>query len=256
MSDRDWAILATVDPLRVVSGPQLERVHFAGLSERSRARNRRNVLRRLSDWRVLAPLERRIGGARAGSDGLVFAVDSVGQQLLQHAPVRRPHTPLPDSLKHALAVSELVVSVFEHARSGQFEVLSFAAEPWCWVPDGLGGYRKPDAHLRLATRSYIDDWWIERDMHTLGNSRLEKYRSEDLTTIRGKCLDYLDFAERGQVGPNGVLPRVLFAVEDEPRRAAVARIIGSLPDPASRLLHVKTADAAAGYLAEVLLGEG
>jgi hypothetical protein len=250
MSERDWAILGTADRLRVATGPQLERVHFAGLSERSRARNRRNVLHRLSDWRVLAPLERRIGGTRAGSDGLVFALDSIGQQLLQHAAVRRPHTPLPDSLKHALAVSELVVSVLERARSDGFEVLSFAAEPWCWVPDGLGGYRKPDAHLRLATRTYVDDWWIERDMHT------KAYRSEDLPTIRRKLLEYLDFAERGQVGPNGVLPRVLFAVEDERRRAGVAKIIESLPDPASQLFHVATADVAASYLAGVLLGEG
>lgn len=250
LSDRDWAILASVDRLRVVVGIQLERLHFAELSDRSRARERRRVLRRLSDWRVIVPLERRIGGVRAGSDGLIFALDSTGQHLMHRATVRRPYTPTIGSLQHSLAVSELYIALVERARFEHFELLKFATEPACWWPDGHGPghWLKPDAYLRLATQEYSDAWWLEQDMHRPDRP------SEDLPTIRRKLLTYLDFVERGQTGPRGITPRVLISVQTAQRQAAIAGIIESLPDSAATLFHVTTADQAAGHLVQVLRG--
>jgi protein involved in plasmid replication-relaxation len=249
LSDRDRAILASVHRLRLASAHQLERLHFAELSEPSRARTRRRVLARLSDWRVLAPLERRIGGIRAGSTGLVFAVDSAGQWLLQHdaythgatVAIRRPSRPSPALLHHTLAVSELFTALVELSRVEPFAVRDFWTEPRAWLPDGLGGWLKPDAYAVLATDAFVDEWCIEQDNAT-----------EHLPTIARKLRTYLDFFVRGQRGPNGIMPRVLLSVPTDARRAAVQGVIRRLPDPAPQLFHVVTHEHTARYLVRVL----
>src|SRR2546430_4197077 len=83
LSGRDWQILHTVNRLRIVSGEHIQDLFFYSLaSPRSRVVSRARALRRLTAWRVLMPLERRIGGSGRGSTGLAFALDSVGQRLI------------------------------------------------------------------------------------------------------------------------------------------------------------------------------
>jgi hypothetical protein len=202
------------------------------------------VLARLVAWRVLTTLERRIGGVRAGSSGLVYALDSAGVWLSAGTDgqgIRRSELPGVAFVGHTLAVSELYVSLVELGRAEHVELSEFVTEPRSWWPNGLGGWLKPDAYLSLATADYADAWWIEMDMGT-----------EHLPTIRRKVRAYLDFAQRGQVGPSGVMPRVLVSVPDERRRAAVARVIRGLPDPAAELMHVSTAAETARYIMRVL----
>lgn len=244
LAERDRAVMATVDRLRLATGAQLERVDFAELSDGSRARTRRRVLARLTDWRVLTPLERRIGGVRAGSSGLVFALDSAGQWLLRSdeaARVRRPYTPGLMLVRHTLAVSELYVTLVEQARYQPFTLTEFLTEPACWYPDGLGGWLRPDAYMRLDGQDYGDSWWLEQDMST-----------EHVPTITRKLSTYLDFVEHGQLGPGGITPRVLVSVPDGSRQAAVQRAVERLPDPASKLFHVTTAAQASHYLVRIL----
>jgi hypothetical protein len=76
--------------------------------------------------------------------------------------------------------------------------------------------------------------------------------SEDLTSIRHKLTTYLDFVERGQLGPHGIVPRVLINVTNGKRQADIAGIIEHLPAPAPRLFHVTTSDQAVSYLLHVL----
>src|SRR5215470_18611445 len=66
LSERDRTIIKTVKRLRVVTGEQLERLHFTDLAESSRPVMRRRVLTRLVRLRLLVTLERHIGGVRAG----------------------------------------------------------------------------------------------------------------------------------------------------------------------------------------------
>ncbi len=248
LSERDRTILATVERLRLVTGAQLERLHFADLATPSRARSRRRVLARLVAWRVLLRLERRIGGVRAGSSGLVFALDTTGVRLAQLAAhlddassPRRTGEPSVALLAHTLAVTELYVSLVELARSGGFDVSDYLTEPSCWQPNGYGGWLKPDAYLKLSSAQFDDYWWIETDKGT-----------EHLPTIRRKLGVYLDYVNAGGSGPQGVTPRVLVTVPSEARRAAVAELIRRLPEPASALLHAVTEERAPEYLLRVL----
>jgi hypothetical protein len=248
LSERDRAIIGTVHRLRLATGRQLERLHFFDLPSSTRSRIRRRVLARLVAWRVLLNLERRIGGVRAGSSGLVFALDSAGQQvaaleasLRVQATVRRPREPSTALLSHTLTASELYVTLVERSRRELFTVAAFDTEPACWHPDDRGVWLKPDGYLKLSTDAVSDHWWLEVDKGT-----------EHLPTIRRKLVSYLDYAHDGGLGPGGVLPRVLVTVPSEARRAAVAQLMARLPEPAEKLLHVVIESHAPDWLLKIL----
>lgn len=251
LSDRDWAIIDTVDRLHLVSGFQLERLYFSPLSTRSRSVVRWRVLKRLVDARVLIPFERRIGSAQHGSDKLVYALDSAGLQLMRlranangsDRVVRRPRLPGERFVAHMLGVSELYVGLVERTRVGRFVLDDYAAEPAAWVKDGLGGWLKPDAFTKVRHGDVRDYWWIEMDMGT-----------ESPSTVRGKLLTYLGFVEHGQAGPDGVVPRVLICVPDEKRRAGIQRVVNSLPTPADYMFHVVEQANSALHIEQVLAG--
>jgi len=241
---RDRLIIEAVSRLRLATGAQLERLHFADIAPTSRARVRRRVLARLVTWRVLLTLDRRIGGVRAGSAGLVFALDSTGLQLATRAhdgSVRRPREPGLALLGHSLTASELYVALAERSRTGGFTVADFLTEPACWQPLPGGGWLKPDAYVRLVTERVADHWWIEVDKAT-----------EHLPTIRRKLAAFLDYADAGGLGPSGVLPRVLVTVPTTARQEAVLSAIQTLGTQAQALLHVSNETAAPEYLLKVL----
>lgn len=241
LGDRDRAILDDVARLRLATGKQIQELHFNNIALKSRARVRRRVLARLVSWGVLKPLRhRRIGGIRAGSEGLIFTLDTLGRKLshIHHGNDHRsPRDPGSRFVDHTLAISGLYVELVQLARAYGFELAAFDAEPSCWWPNGLGGMLKPDAYVKLAVSEHTDCWWLEQDMDT-----------EDLSTIRKKLLVYLDFVRRGQAGPDNVVPRVLIAVPGEDRQADIADVIRRLPAPADVLFHVTTTTQAAAYL--------
>ncbi|MEA5358764.1 replication-relaxation family protein [Amycolatopsis sp., V23-08] len=230
LSDRDRHIVDDLARVRVLTGEQLTRLHFADLSAASRDRTRRRVLARLVSLKLLTTLERRIGGVRAGSRGLVYALNATGQRFsAARSPgnrPRRPWTPGRLFLKHTLAVSELYVQLRALERAGELQLTTFEAEPASWHPDGSGGRLKPDAYIVVRSSDAADAYWLEQDE-----------ASEGLPTIKRKLLVYVQFARSGQVGPGGVIPRVLVSVPNEARRAAVAEVIACLPDPAFQFIH-------------------
>jgi hypothetical protein len=248
LSERDKAILDDVGRVRVLTGRQVERLHFAELGGRHRDRTRRRVLERLVSLELLTPLERRIGGVRAGSAGLVFALGPAGQRLLDiqgHGSggrVRRPGTPTPRFMIHNLAVAELYVGLVEAARSGAFSLTSFRAEPGCWWQTSEGLWVKPDSLVVVSTGDVEDSWAIEVDQAT-----------ESLPTLRRKLKGYLDLVATGERGPDGgVLPRVLVTVPDAGRLGAVRALVGSLPGPAEELFAVVVEERAVSYMVDLL----
>jgi hypothetical protein len=243
LSPRDWTVVETVNRLQVASGHQLERLCFAGLSNaRSRTVTRSRVLGRLVRERVLVPVGRRVGGSGRGSTVQAFALDTAGRQLLarrqlaeaQRVRVRRPGVPGTRTIQHRLAVAELYTELTEQARTSELHVALFKAEPAAWWPNGIGGLMKPDAYVVLARGDGVrDHWWVEVDLAT-----------ESLPTVRGKVAAYLDFRRRGERGPDGVLPWLLISTVGVRRRAAIAALVGRLPEAADLVTVVESAAAA------------
>jgi hypothetical protein len=255
LSSRDWSIISSIHRLRLVSGSQLERLHFFELTGRSRSVKRADVLKRLTAAGVLTSVERRIGTAGGGSAQQRYLLDTAGSQLVRlhfnrESPktrVRRPRAPGDRFIKHALAVTELYVELMERARQGNFTLGEFLVEGDAYWPDGLGWRIKPDAFVRLERGDIIDYWWYEADMAT-----------EDLdTTIRNKLLIYLDFVQRGQLGPDGVVPKILIGVPTVKWREAVQGVIDELPTPADSLFRVVgLAEAARVMIDGITTGTG
>ncbi|MFB8777148.1 replication-relaxation family protein [Streptomyces broussonetiae] len=241
--------METINRLRLATGVQLERLHFHELNGKSRSVMRWRVLKRLVDWKVIAPLARRIGGSLRGSAQLVYALDVVGERLLRlrrnlrkdQARIRRAAVPSERFVRHTLAVSELYVSLSEASCANGFHLDEFQSEPASWWPNGLGGWMKPDAYTALSLQSFTDHWWIEVDLAT-----------EAAPTLRGKFLSYLDFVNQGQLGPADVVPRVLVTVPNEYRQDVMERIVRSLPDPAEQLFSITLHEAATTALTAAL----
>jgi len=253
LSNRDLMIIESLGGCRVLSGSQIERLHFTTLSPNTRSRTRRLVLARLTEWGAIAPLTRTIGGINGGSSGLLFSLDAAGQRIIQilhdasgESPtrVRRPWTPGQLFLQHSLAVAELYVSLVESGRTQGFSVTVFMAEPSSWWPNGLGGWLKPDAYAVLeGTRGRLH-FWAEVDRAT-----------ESLVAVRQQFTAYLDFWNRGQLGPSEVMPLVAVSVPTERRRDALRDIVTRLPDPAAQLFTVVLAPETAALLGSLVSRE-
>ena len=202
-------------------------------------------LKHLTDLRVLARLNRRIGGIKAGSDSFVYALDVVGQRIVHPEPRRQwraPWTPSIRIVAHALAVSDLYVRLHNADQHHQFELLHFATEPHCWRSfTGPGGGRlilKPDAHVVVGTTTENGDSehhaWIEVDRNT-----------ESLTWITEKAKTYARYHTTGrEQATQGVFPICLWIAPDEQRAAGLSAALARLPAEHWHLHQVTTTDHA------------
>jgi hypothetical protein len=249
LSERDWALLEAVNHLHLVTGLQVERLLFARLTNRSRIVTRSRSLSRLVAWRVLVRLPRRIGGARRGSTVAVYALGSAGQRLLaqranseQNPPaIRKVGVPSDRFVAHIVAVSELYVCLVEANRIGSLVLRQFTTEPAAWWPNGRGGWLKPDAFFVVSNGRVDHLWWVEVDRAT-----------ESVATVNRKLRTYLEFVNRGGVGPREAIPRVLVTVPDEWRRQAVHKQIARLPPPAADFFHVVLQEQAVALVTAAL----
>lgn len=242
VSERDLAIMETVARLRLVSADQIQRLHFPG----DPSRNRRRVLQSLTDRRLVARLDRVVGGHRSGSAGYLYRLDVAGLQLLatRHGRrLRRPSTPGAPFIRHVLATSELYVGLTEASRQGAVELLEFQAEPAAWRPfPGRGGGTatlKPDAYVRLGLGEYEDSWFVEIDRG-----------SESQSTIAAKLGVYRAYWSSGrEQARRGVFPRVLWLVPSERRRQLIVDTCSRQPAESWQLHQVTLFDDAVGLMA-------
>lgn len=242
LSERDWGVVRDVARLRLVTAKQLERLHFATLSEASGPVVRRRVLGRLVRSQVLSTLARRVGGVRAGSSGLVYALDIAGKRLVtDNSRATRPSLPSQRYVRHVLAVAEVYVDLVERVRQGGLRLERFDAEPASWWRDGRGGRLKPDVYVRVSGSGHFDSWWVEVDLAT-----------EHVPTLRRKLMAYLDFYNRGQLGPSGVMPWVLVTVPYAKRYSEIVRLIPQLSPQAAELFTVALHDDAAEVIMQRL----
>lgn len=229
LSGRDRTLMQAVADLRLVTGRQLDALCFLSLNGHSRAVVRGRVVGRLVAWRVLKLIDRRIGGTMPGSSSAVYGLDSVGEALTTAKSIKLAANPGERFRAHTLAISQLCadLSLLTHDDSS-IRLHEFRAEPDSWWPDGLSGLLKPDAYVQLRTPAARLHTWAEIDRST-----------ESIPTLGRKLRSYLDFVQRGQLGPHGVMPQVVITVIDDRRWRAVTELIAKLPAPAKELFLVK-----------------
>lgn len=224
LSDRDRAVLSSVERYKFLTTRHIEALHFTGhASKTSAARTARRVLERLRHDRILATLERRIGGIRAGSEGLVYFVDAVGDRILRASSDdqlrRRAYEPSARFLNHTLAIADLAVALVTAARASHREMATLAPEPYSWrryiAISGSPQILKPDLYVELADRPDSDEveaFFIEVDLG-----------QESLPTVVGKCHQYELYRQTGlEQQEFGSFPQVVWAM-DAPRPAAASQ---------------------------------
>lgn len=221
LSERDWSILVLTGEHRFLTRNHVTALLFADhTSTSSGERTCRRVLARLTDLRVLEPLERRVGGVRAGSASLIFRVGLRGDLLLRQrrgdSGRARRKEPSLRHLDHCLAIAEARVSLAQAAAAGEFDLLRVATEPTSWRDYlSLGGSRltlKPDMYVVTANGEFEDLWFLEVDRAT-----------ESVPVVLRQCQLYQDY--RATTPAGSAFPRVVWLVPDAARAAKLTAAI-------------------------------
>ena len=180
LTERDYLLIADVTRYRLATTRQLQRLRFddrhpsAIASARACTRN----LNRLRDLGILKTLERRVGGARAGSAGLVWYLGPAGERV-QNARENRTgrarrnyREPSPHFVEHTLAITDTAITIHELARdrTAHLELLELQTEPTSWQTSltnyGTTHTLKPDLRLVTAVGDYEHHWFLEADRDT------------------------------------------------------------------------------------------
>ncbi|GFM17893.1 MULTISPECIES: replication-relaxation family protein [unclassified Mycobacterium] len=244
LSDRDRNILRSVDDHQFLTVGHIESLHFGTIAPDARSRITRRVLARLRGMRVLDTLDRRIGGVRAGSQGLIYHVGVAGDRLIQR-PVRRGarlrYEPSARFLAHRLAVADTHVALITAHRNRLFELTDSAVEPATWrTYTGIGAARrtlKPDLFAETADASdLVRAWFVEIDLGT-----------EHLPTLLTKCREYESYRQTGiEQDRHGAFPLVVWSMTHpdpataERRRDALIEAIAKDRQLPSALFRVVT----------------
>ena len=239
LSGRDRAILWQVGQLRLMSGRQIEAVHFpfdAHATAATAARHCRRVLERLVRGRLLVRLERRVGGVRAGSQTFIYGLGPIGHRLLHEDGTRlRSYEPGLAFVDHQLAVSQLVVDLILASRSGQLELLGVQGEPVCWrnVPSVGRAVLRPDVFLFIGVGELEYRWFIEIDRAT-----------HHAPSLLRKARLYESYYQSGvEQAKHTVFPRVIWITPNEVRAEAVERVLSASEFTPGLMMSVATETA-------------
>jgi Replication-relaxation len=246
MTERDQGLLDFIHESRFATGQQLIRAFWQTEDpDTSSARAGRRALKRLTDWRVLETLPRRIGGIRTGSSGLVYRVGRAGTRLLVARGINGPRVEVPGTLHltHTLATTELALRLREAHRTDELEVIEVQQEPRCWRgylgPGASRRVLKPDLFVRVGAGALEDRWMVEVDL-----------ASESGRTIACQAGRYIEHYRAGaEQREHRTYPRVLWTVPDEGRAQQIGDVLDRLPAEARRLFTVCRFDDAVPFLA-------
>lgn len=245
LSFRDEEILRFLNDHRYATTTHLRDVFFAEhatLTAGTRACIR--VLHRLLHNRLIARLERRVGGTARGSAATIWYLDAAGERLTRPEGARRRRfsavsTPF---LAHTLAVTDTHVALIQRSRTGTFEIERVDLEPNNWrsfvTNAGTAGILKPDLFVHLASDDYDDLYYFEIDLG-----------SESVPVLLAKCRAYAAYKATGLAqAEHGVFPRVLWIVPAQARVGRLAEAIHSDPALPNRLFTVITPDQLEGTI--------
>ena len=226
LSERELAVVTSVDRYKYLSAKQLEELHFfAHATPLTGARTCRRGLAHLTRAGILWRLERRIGGIRAGSVSYVYALTPLGCRVLHEGGggLIRRREPSEEFLDHTLAIAQLAVDLHCLARPDKSSVvlLEIEPEPHCWRPftAGLEGAQvlKPDLSVALQAGEYEYHWFVEIDLAT-----------HSAAAVVRKCRLYHRYWSTGiEQDHSGLFPRVLFVAPILRRAGLLERSIAA-----------------------------
>jgi len=219
LSKRDKEVLHSIKICNFLKTNQVSRLHF---SDKSALSTVCRALTKLHKFGLIQPIKRRIGGVRAGSTSIVWALTMAGAELLnlgEPTPLKsrkRVYEPTYIFLKHTLAISELYTRLYTAAATN---LMKAEFEPDCWRTYtsnfGVNVVLKPDLFAVTASDGYEDYWFFEVDMDTEAPSRILR-----------KCESYAKyFLTGGEQKRIGVFPRVAWIVPDNKRKESISRHI-------------------------------
>ena len=223
LSERDMEVLESVATNRFLTSHQIRRTHFAAhATDAAAIRSTNRALARLAGLGLVAHLERRVGGVRAGSGSHVWTLTEAGARLLRATgemdglPLRlRAHEPTASFLEHTLAIAEVCLRLTEAERHGKFAIIELQREPDCWRAHsrrhGDDIRLRPDLSLVTASGEYEDHWFLEIDRDTEPPSRV----------IRA-CLKYEVYRQTdAEQKRTGIFPAVVWVVPDSKRASTL-----------------------------------
>lgn len=252
LSDRDIRILEDLEQYRLLTTRHIQRLHLpaqpfgthATVSAATRGTTR--ILTRLEQLKVVARLERRIGGQEHGSALTIWQLGYAGERYLRK---RRGDTSRTQYLEpgqaftsHTLAVADVAVTLREHAAAKHFELLTLEPEPHCWrtyeATTGQGTL-KPDLFVVTADPSTETHSFIEVDLGT-----------EHPPVIIRKCRVYQRYSRTGsEQARHGLFPAVVWLVPTTKRAETLSAAITAARDLDGSLFWVTTTDQALAHLA-------
>ena len=210
---RDLSIMLDLEDCRYLTTGQISRLRFeedhANPTAALRAANR--TITRLKKLGLVTALDRRVGGIRGGSGGLIWSLTAAGAKLVnldgEGPPRRRNFEPSPHFTEHTLAIGELYIQLL----GIQGVTLSAAEfEPVCWR-DLSGETLKPDLFAVTSDGEYEDYWFFEVDLAT-----------ETPQRIIAKCEQYQSYFLAGEEQrKHGLFPKVVWMVRDDKRRGSI-----------------------------------
>ena len=228
LTDRDKRLLVYLRNLRYMKTDQIRRVFYP---EGDRSLHACKVaafknLNGLQSLGLITHLEKRIGGVRAGSKGMIWHITEAGARLLylgtemQNAR-KRQLEPTPTFLCHTIAVTETFVQIVEICRDDPVMKLSrIEVEPDCWreyQKNGKTVSLRPDLYAKTVTGDFFDHLFIEMDLDT-----------ESPSAIVEKCRRYLEYSQTGkEQKTTGAFPLVLWIAPNENRKARMKEAIVS-----------------------------
>ncbi len=248
----DYCVLDTLKTVRVATGGQLRRLYWSDSDTGNRLA--RHHLAKLTKFRLIARLKRRIGGVRAGSNGYTYSLDVAGLRVVADAATNRrlrpPSTPGDRYLAHALAITDRYVDLHQAEARHEIELLGFEAEPASWrtYPGDHGRQLtiKPDAFVILADQDWEHRWFVEVDRAT-----------EHRPTLLRKAREYVSYFQSGtEQAISGVFPKVLWIAPTDAHANLLIDWFAALEPDARRLFDVCSDGSFPAAIAQALGGNG
>lgn len=247
LPERDRSVLDLVAVHRFLTTRQLERFVFTGhASEETAARVARKVLARLERSLLLVPLDRRIGGVRAGSSAKIWQLTSGAARLLRDDGVnfRRPD-PSPRFLAHCLAVGDVHLALRD-LQTTLPVTLDVEIEPDSWRkytgPHGERRTLQPDLAAVVHATDFDERWFLEMDLGT-----------ESLNTLLKKCGGYEAYRATGiEQADHGAFPLVWWIMTSPERADRLEATIRRTPRLTPALYRVVLIDDLVARLSEAL----